>query len=823
MSDENTATGAGVEGQSRMEEIRERNRVAARARAKMAKERAQRIAEAREIRRFFENARAEEHNRLEAWLTEQSRAHTAAARARAAAAGDDQSDTPPPPLTQDEMDQAREELETNSPEAEARREAQRHGALVHEELDEAIRRYKEAGHCQAADDQAEADFERITAFMVEHGVKATETVMRKFDKLGFKRKPLHRRLRQVRMEQSSARMGPFMSNVVHLHGGGRGGGAAGPQRREGPELPVVFNPRAGDDYLAAAQQVENLLAARVTQGARNVSFRNMAGLLVDVNADPEGNLRISVLPEVRVLHYLSNTVAFQVMRNGEDGPEPVPADPHKRILEALMDGTSLTDVPVLKGIATLPYYGPNGLVCGTGYDVGSQTFMSMDEELRACVPDADTSKEDLKEAAVKALCYLLYDWLCDVPTNFEGRLVLVAAALTMVQRPGLVAKPAVLLDGPSSAAGKTHAAQMIIALATGKAKFNEKTWKFNMDDRGKEFLGWARSGLDHVFFPNVKTGTEMNCPLLASATTEGTINWRALYTHDSETLPAGFVQLFAGKAIRLGDELTSRVFKVEIIKRVAKRKRDDGVTHTLKERLAILKHVYAILAFGQAGGAKDGQGLSKTRFTDWDRQIGQPLEYLAAEMNQRIQRGGDLKAVPDGQPMHPQRNVTFAKILDRNIEDDVRQKAADALVAAIIKATGGIGKDFTARDLLKAAQGTCSGPFFQVAPAPVDIGDREQPALQEITEDLLEAMTALNVKDKRGVPLDSYAVGLHILPRLANLPVTVDDQLYVLRRGRADRRKTRLWRVVKYEEVLEEQRTGGKTEEEDGQNGQNQR
>ena len=96
-------------------------------------------------------------------------------------------------------------------------------------------------------------------------------------------------------------------------------------------------------------------------------------------------------------------------------------------------------LPVVAAIATLPIVLADGsLLAGSGLDRDRGIVFRVPEELRSILP----TREQCDDAAVrKAFDFLTKEWLVDVATDITGKCILIAAALTLIERSLLPDRP----------------------------------------------------------------------------------------------------------------------------------------------------------------------------------------------------------------------------------------------------------------------------------------------------------------------------------------------------------------------------------------------
>ena len=114
---------------------------------------------------------------------------------------------------------------------------------------------------------------------------------------------------------------------------------------------------------------------------------------------------------------------------------------------------TMARLPTVVAIATAPIvlaYG--GLLAPEGLDRLRGIQFIIQDELRAILP----KREDCTEEAVKtAMNFLCDEWLFDVATDSTGKCIIIAAALTMIERSLLDERPCFFVTAGRRGGGKT--------------------------------------------------------------------------------------------------------------------------------------------------------------------------------------------------------------------------------------------------------------------------------------------------------------------------------------------------------------------------------
>ena len=98
-----------------------------------------------------------------------------------------------------------------------------------------------------------------------------------------------------------------------------------------------------------------------------------------------------------------------------------------------------SEVPKAYAVVTMPLVLPDGtLLAENGLDRKRKLVSRIDPEMLKYMP----KPEDCTPEAVKAAyCFLRDEWLCDVQTDEEGKAILIASAMSILERGSFPARP----------------------------------------------------------------------------------------------------------------------------------------------------------------------------------------------------------------------------------------------------------------------------------------------------------------------------------------------------------------------------------------------
>ena len=98
------------------------------------------------------------------------------------------------------------------------------------------------------------------------------------------------------------------------------------------------------------------------------------------------------------------------------------------------------------------------------------------------------------EAVRQALAFLTDTWLCDVATDFTGKCILIAAALSLIERSLLPDRPVFFVTAGRRGGGKTTTLIMLLMATTGLWP-SAAAWSPNEEERRKGMLAYLMEAL----------------------------------------------------------------------------------------------------------------------------------------------------------------------------------------------------------------------------------------------------------------------------------------------------------------------------------------
>jgi len=214
-----------------------------------------------------------------------------------------------------------------------------------------------------------------------------------------------------------------------------------------------------------------------------------------------------------------------------------------------------TALPIVSAVATMPMVLADGcILSGRGLDRQRGIVFRIPTELLALLPKA----EDCTPRAVgEAMRFLADDWLVDVATDYEGKCILIALALTILERLLLPERPAYFVTAGQRGGGKTTAVHMISVAVLGH-RAAAVAWSTSEEERRKALFAFLGAGLPLIAWDNIARGAAIGCPSIEKALTAVTYIDRVLGETDHRTVPASTVMAFTGNNISPRGDLASR-------------------------------------------------------------------------------------------------------------------------------------------------------------------------------------------------------------------------------------------------------------------------
>jgi len=325
-------------------------------------------------------------------------------------------------------------------------------------------------------------------------------------------------------------------------------------------------------------------------------------------------------------HQIEQHIEF-VSESGDDGPRSVALPP--TFVDHFMAYRD-SALPRVGAVVTAPLVLSDGsMLALSGLDRDRKLVFCIPPELRAILPKPQDPIPQDKHVA-KALSFLVNEWLCDVATDFAGKCVLIALALSILERVLLPERPAFFVTAGKRGGGKTTALAMVILAITGK-KPAAAAWSFSEDERRKALAAYLSEGLAAMVFDNIPLGATIACPTIEKILTAESYSDRILGQTAIVTVPAFTILTLTGNNITPKGDLASRSLMARLdVDRPDPENRpfkhSDPIAWTLCNRGQILHALYVILL---GNPQLQAPKAPKTRFKRWWHLVGSAVENAA--------------------------------------------------------------------------------------------------------------------------------------------------------------------------------------------------
>jgi hypothetical protein len=321
---------------------------------------------------------------------------------------------------------------------------------------------------------------------------------------------------------------------------------------------------------------------------------------------------------------LSDYMTF--VQETEQGEREVGA-PHRLLTHWLKYRQS--KLPVVRAVLNMPIVLSNGqLLSGEGLNREFGVVFRIDPALLVHIPKREACTH---EAVGKAYRYLVDEWLTDVLADPEGKAVLVAYALSIIERILFPERPAFFVTAGLRGNGKTTALIMITLAILG-VKPAAMAWTHDPEERKKAIFAVLREGAPALIFDNIPRGTTISCPHIERACTTELYQDRVLGETSTPCAPAFTIFGLTGNNVGPKGDMASRTLTARLnADRVDPENRifahDDPIAWTLDHRGEILAALYTILL-----GNPRSSGATQTRFKTWQRLVGSAIENAVHQM-----------------------------------------------------------------------------------------------------------------------------------------------------------------------------------------------
>lgn len=236
--------------------------------------------------------------------------------------------------------------------------------------------------------------------------------------------------------------------------------------------------------------------------------------------------------------------------------------------------------------------------------------------------------------------FLTDEWLCDVACDYAGKCVLIAAALTVIERSPLADRPTFWITAGRRGGGKTTTIIMLIMAVTG-IRPAAAAWSPNEEERRKALLAYLLQALPCIVWDNIPRGSQISCAHIEKSCTSEFYSDRKLGVSETIAASAATIHFLTGNNIGPRGDLSSRSLYARLsVDRPDPENREfrhpDPIAWTEAHRGEILSSLYTILL----GNPRFNPGAAEppqTRFKAWWSLVGQAVEH-GAEQHQSTWR-----------------------------------------------------------------------------------------------------------------------------------------------------------------------------------------
>jgi hypothetical protein len=351
-------------------------------------------------------------------------------------------------------------------------------------------------------------------------------------------------------------------------------------------------------------------------------------------------------------------------------------------------------LPIATTVAQLPIVLKNGsILAGPGLHRPSGVIFVIPPELMQLLPKREACSVSAVAVAMRFLCD---EWLCDVTADYAGKCIIIACALTVIERALLPERPAFFITAGQRGGGKTTAIHLISRAVLGISAC-AAAWSKDEDERRKALFSYFSAGLPMLTWDNIARGSTISCPHIEKALTNEFYSDRVLGASEHRLVLSSTVHVFTGNNIGPRGDMASRSLTVRLaVTRPDPENRDfdhpDPLGWTDAHRGQILASLFTLL-LGNPRRRGGDHPAPETRFKMWWEMVGSAVEF-AAQQHQRHVDG----FVMDAQRSCAPDSVSFKRLFLAG-EDDEEQTSSLATVLDVLRRKWPNGEFFQAREV----------------------------------------------------------------------------------------------------------------------------
>lgn len=392
----------------------------------------------------------------------------------------------------------------------------------------------------------------------------------------------------------------------------------------------------GKNYRLIRQprKIEHIDGATTETAHRTLEYLRQLPDVFDMNGNlvlvQNGKARAQTLHSFG--YYLGGVAQFWRAGRARDGQEyEKPLDPPMQMLNQILaigDGRGLKP---LEAVITAPVITKAGRVINrAGYDMETGLYLDMQTDPLP-VPENVSAAH-----ATQALSTLMEPFKgFSVATPLDNG-VLLAAALTAIQRPVFKTAPAIGLDAPVQGTGKTYLAECLGMLATGEnVPIYAHTRGRDDEEVRKRLTAVLMSDARVLLWDNILG--DFDSASMASLLTSGEYADRILGKSESAIVKGRALIMLTGNNLTLAGDMPRRVLKCRLDAQIAnpatRKFNSNPLEHIRANRPVLVQagltliRAYLESPECKAGGAVKGE--STASFEDWDYLVRQTVAWVA--------------------------------------------------------------------------------------------------------------------------------------------------------------------------------------------------
>ena len=299
-------------------------------------------------------------------------------------------------------------------------------------------------------------------------------------------------------------------------------------------------------------------------------------------------------------------------------------------------------LPLLVAIAQSPIILADGgvLAMEDGVDRNRGIIFAIPKELMRCLPERESSHSD----GGRRLRFLCDDWLVDVSCDYASKCIIIAAALTIIERSLLPERPVFFVTAARRSSGKTTLFHMLMTALLG-TRAACAAWSPSEEERRKSLLAYLMAGTPYIAWDNIGRGSQISCKYIELSCTTAMYADRKLGVSETVAVSAATIHLFTGNNISPKGDMASRALKATIVAtRADPENRPFKHTAPIELTEAHRGQIMAAFYTNSAGNPflRTPIGTeASTRFKTWWRRCGSAVENAAKEHAASVAGCGD--------------------------------------------------------------------------------------------------------------------------------------------------------------------------------------